>query len=262
MEGCALQELWLLERATLLSVCSADHRWLQENGGTQGLGGTKVSSQHHYKAAVFCLSLYSGLFLFVFPHHLLPVTVSGLSSPPCWFLSAKVLILSLVHLRFLWLSAPHTPLPQFLQSQQMERSMVPTERRQETPWEICEELSTFCAHNCREVCVPHLLPQGDTLYVVRVLCFQQSTNRFSKVYNLVNLGADYPGHSKRYISASEAPSWQISSLFLMSCGNESTSERKSSPRCNTESSFKLSEVLGTVAISQTDTWHGKCQLAL
>lgn len=57
------------------------------------------------------------------------------------------------------LALPSThPSPSIPQSQQMERRMVHPKIRQETPREIYDEPSTSCAHDCREVCVPSLLP--------------------------------------------------------------------------------------------------------
>lgn len=57
----------------------------------------------------------------------------------------------------LFLPSTH-PSPSIPQSQQMERSTVHTERRQETPRETYDEPSTSCAHDCREVRVLPLLP--------------------------------------------------------------------------------------------------------
>lgn len=156
MEGyCALQELLLLERQHLSRVfCRA----LLIAGGwwCQGFGGLFPTTTKQQSSAW----LSSGLFLFVFPHHLQPVTVSGLASPPWWPVSAfsqRADFLPCSSRLPLALAFTH-PSPSIPQNQQMERSVVHTERRQETPREIYEKPSTSCAHDCREVCVPSLLP--------------------------------------------------------------------------------------------------------
>lgn len=205
--GCALQELMLLERQHLSSVfCRtsliAGEWWYQ---------GFGVSSQHHYKAAVFCLS--SGSFLFVFPLRLQSGTVSGLSSPVWWFLSA------LSHRADFLPSSSQIPLalpstypsPSVPQNQQMERCMATLKEGRKHP----ERSMMSTVHPVPMTagkCVFCFSFHRETHYVLRVVCCQPSTNHFSEVCNLAKLAADYPGHSKRYISDSKAPSWQISSL--------------------------------------------------
>lgn len=78
-------------KSSCCPVCSANHCWLQENGGTKGLG---ISSQHHCKAAVFCLSLFRlvSFCLCLSPSacHCFKLVFSSLlislsPQPTCWF---------------------------------------------------------------------------------------------------------------------------------------------------------------------------------
>lgn len=113
MEGrSALQELMLLERQRLSSVfcrssLTAEEWWYRGWGGLFPTPLQRSSLLSESLQACFFLSLPITFSLSLFQAGLL--LPADFSQP-----SANLLIFSLVHLRFLWSSPPHIPLPQFL----------------------------------------------------------------------------------------------------------------------------------------------------
>lgn len=107
MEGCcALQEL-MLSSVFCRPLLIAGEWWYQGIGDLFSTPLQSSSILHESLQACFFLTLPITFSLSLFQACLL---LSADFSQP----SANVLIFLLVHLRFLWPSPPHTPLPQFL----------------------------------------------------------------------------------------------------------------------------------------------------
>lgn len=144
MEGrSALQELMLLERQRLSSVfcrpsLTAEEWWYRGWGGLFPTPLQRSSLLSESLQACFFLSLPITFSLSLFQAGLLlPADFSQPSANLLIFLPCSSQV-------SLFLPSTH-PSPSIPQSQQMERSTVHTERRQETPRETYDEPSTSCA---------------------------------------------------------------------------------------------------------------------